>query len=256
MSNKIRVVSTSNVSRLNQADDAISACKENVTGMRILIVDDDKNSGESLRDIIRYRGHDVTLLDEGMKFVNRMNEERFDLILMDYHTNEIPDLDQMLDGDRQEDTDKKTSSRSHNKRNISMTGDDDSDVEDESDTESDDSMGNQISDPNESEHDEITGTYVTNLARECYGFDTPVFAYTGDNSSDAIQDFQDSNFKGVLVKPVDVLLINSFFDIIEHERESTKSLTTFSPSTNSKLRKLAMKNSNFIFFRKGRKRVI
>jgi CheY-like chemotaxis protein len=234
MSNKIRVVNSTRI--FNQTDDTASACKETRTGLKILIVDDDKNSGESLRDIIRYRGHSVTLLDEGMKFVNRMNEEEFDLIFMDYHTNEInPDA-------READ------------RTISMMGDDDSDMVDDEDTCSESrEADSEVSDGSEKE--EITGTYVTKLARECYNFDTPVFAYTGDSSSEAIQDFQDSNFKGVFVKPVDAQLINSFFEIMEREYDQHDSLTTFTGAANTKLRRLAMKNNNFIFFRKRRPKV-
>jgi CheY-like chemotaxis protein len=241
-------------------------CKETRTGMKVLIVDDDKNSGESLRDIIQYRGHSVTLLDEGMKFVNRMNEETFDIIFMDYHTNEInemTDVDQSFDTNAldysQHVLESDDNSNSHRgDRIISMMGSD-SDVVDDEDTISDytdedesDGSINSIS----GEHvEEITGTYVTNLARECYDFDTPVFAYTGDSSTDAIKDFQDSNFKGVFVKPVDAQLINSFFEVMEREKEGSDDLTAFTAPTNSKLRRLAMKNNNFIFFKKRRAKV-
>src|SRR5680860_1589995 len=63
--------------------------------LKILIVDDDLNSRESLRDIIKTQGHDVTTLDEGMKCVNRCSQNDFDIIFMDYHIN---DLDGELNG--------------------------------------------------------------------------------------------------------------------------------------------------------------
>lgn len=149
----------------------------------ILIVDDDRFSGESLRDLIMYRNrHDVTYIDEGMKFINRLNETSFDLIFMDYHTDEI--------------------------------------------------------DPSD---DDINGAYFTKLARECYSFNAPVYAYTGDNSIEAIQDFKEAKFEGAFIKPVDHTLINSFFDIIETNDMAYRSKL-------SKLSKLSAKHRNFIYF--------
>lgn len=256
MSNKIRVVHSSNISKF-QGDDTASACKETGAGIKVLIVDDDKNSGESLRDIIQYRNHHVTLLDEGMKFVNRMNEETFDIIFMDYHTNEIPNTDQDQVSDDYDNSISPSESVIMADRVISMMGSDDSDVVDDEDTESDYSDHSVVSleGGEDDDEEEITGTYITKLARECYDFDSPVFAYTGDSSSEAIQDFQDSHFKGVFVKPVDVHLINSFFEVMEREKDESESITSFSATTNSKLRRLAMKNNNFIFFRKHRPKV-
>lgn len=148
----------------------------------VLIVDDDISSGESLRDLISCRDHTVTYIDEGMKFINRLSEETFDIIFMDYHTDEI-----------------------------------------------------DPSDPT------INGAYFTKLARECYNFDAPVYAYTGDNSFEAIQDFKDNKFKGVFVKPVDYALINSFFECIETTGDTLNTL-------NKSLSRLAMKHRNFIYF--------
>jgi CheY-like chemotaxis protein len=68
---------------------------ENVKKLNILIVDDDDGSRESMKYIIERRGHKVTTLDEGMKCVNRCSENNFDIILMDYHIN---DLDGELNG--------------------------------------------------------------------------------------------------------------------------------------------------------------
>jgi CheY-like chemotaxis protein len=223
MSNKIRIVNSYNINK--KVSDSASTFNDFISGIKVLIVDDDKNSGESLRDIIKYRGHDVTLLDEGMKFVNRMNEEKFDIIFMDYHTNDFPESDKLNE---------------YNKYSNSNDSD----------------KSNKI-------QENITGTYVTKLARECYNFETPVYAYTGDNSTEVIEDFKNSNFKGIFVKPVDSSLINTFFEIIEKDiiiednekdEEMHNSLITLSTDTNTKLRKLSIKNKNFIFFRKKEKK--
>lgn len=240
MSSNIRVVHSSDVNK--DCSDSASLCSKLLENIRVLIVDDDKDSGESLRDIIKYRGHDVTLLDEGMKFVNRMNEEEFDIIFMDYHTNDFPE---------------------HIKPNKLNKSDKESELYD-SDNSSDSRNSDKESDNANQIRESITGTYVTKLARECYDFETPVYAYTGDNSNEAIEDFKNSHFKGVFVKPVDSLLINTFFEIIEKEtinREDndniTKSkslinLSNLSKSTNSKLHRLSTKNKHFIFFGKKR----
>src|SRR5579872_2058650 len=63
--------------------------------LNVLIVDDDENSRESLKEIIKTRGHKVITLDEGLKCVNRCAETTFDIIFMDYH---IGDLDGELNG--------------------------------------------------------------------------------------------------------------------------------------------------------------
>ena len=216
MNNNIRIIRSSNIRR-NVNDDTVSGCNILKTYMRILIVDDDKNSGESLKSMIQYRGHDVTLLDEGMKFVNRMNEETFDIIFMDYHTNELNNNSNVNNKD--------------SVPNYSMNSNESIDGISESD-------------------DEITGTYISKLAHECYDFTTPIFAYTGDNSTNAIKDFQVSNFNGVFVKPVDINLINSFLEIMEIERNENKDILNIGHITNSKLKRLSMKYNNFMYFKK------
>jgi CheY-like chemotaxis protein len=71
---------------------------DSIKKLNILIVDDDENSRESLRDMIKNRGHNVTTLDEGMKCVNRCSENKFDMIFMDYHINDIDGDVGELDG--------------------------------------------------------------------------------------------------------------------------------------------------------------
>ena len=57
--------------------------------LNILIVDDDDHSRDLMKQLIESHGHQVTALDEGMKCINRCNECVFDLIFMDYHTNDL-----------------------------------------------------------------------------------------------------------------------------------------------------------------------
>lgn len=147
--------------------------------LNILIVDDDTYSRESLQDIIKTRGHNVTALDEGMKCINRCSKQNYDIIFMDYHM---------------------------------------------------DSLGDDLG--------EIDGATITNMLSECFEKDYVIYAYTGDNSFDAIKHFKDNNMKGVFVKPVDPSLILDFLKIIENNQESNRLLS-----------RLSMKNKNFIYFK-------
>lgn len=159
--------------------DPNSNCKDSIDTLKILIVDDDEQSRESLKAMIEMTGHDVVVLDEGMKCVNRCAESRFDIIFMDYHIND-------LDG-------------------------------------------------------EVSGTDITEMVKECFDPDTIIYAYTGDNSTSAIEDFKSKNMKGVLIKPVEPALICEFMKIVEKSIDDRV-----------RLAKLGMKNKNFMYF--GRKR--
>jgi CheY-like chemotaxis protein len=150
---------------------------DNANVLNILIVDDDEYSRESLKDIIEMRDHKVTVLDEGMKCVNRCSENTYDLIFMDYHIND-------LDG-------------------------------------------------------EINGTDVVQMVREYFDINTPVYAYTGDNSLKAITDFKNNNMKGAFIKPVDPRLMCDFLKIIEKSINDLRQLP-----------KLARRHKNFMFFGK------
>lgn len=151
--------------------------KNNNKKLNILIVDDDANSRDSLKDIIKVRGHHVVTLDEGLKCVNRCSENIFDMIFMDYHIGD-------LDGD-------------------------------------------------------LVGTDVIRMVRECFDVDTIIYAYTGDDSIDAINNFKKNNMKGAFIKPVDASIINEFFSIIEKNMDDI-----------SQLSKLSLKKKNFKYFNK------
>ena len=141
-------------------------------------MDDDENSRESLRDIIKLRGHECVVLDEGMKCVNRCSETKFDIIFMDYHINE-------LDAETQ---------------------------------------------------GELDGTDVIKIIRECFDIWIQVYAYTGDCTEKALNDFK-HNMNGAFIKPIDPQLINDFFKIIENN-----------PTNTTELKKLALKRKNFKYF--------
>ena len=150
--------------------------------LNILIVDDDKNSRESLRDMLVIKGHNITTLDEGMKCINRCSDNHFDLIFMDYHINEL-----------------------------------------------------------DSEIGDLTGTDIIRLLKDCYNQDScsVIYAYTGDNSVQAIKDFKDTEISGIFIKPVNMNLLNDFLKIIDNNIND-----------HSNLRKLAIKNKNFMYFKK------
>ncbi|VBB18579.1 response regulator [Yasminevirus sp. GU-2018] len=154
-------------------------CRDAVSKLNILIVDDDKASRDSLADMIRTRGHDVTTLDEGMKCVNRCSKTQYDIIFMDYHM---------------------------------------------------DDLGEDLG--------ELDGATVTQMVRDCFDVDAVVYAYTGDNTPDAIKQFKENNMKGVFVKPVESSLITEFLKIVEKNGNDQ-----------SQLSKLAMKRRNFMFFK-------
>lgn len=153
--------------------------KDTIKKLNILIVDDDQFARESLKDMIKTRGHAVTTIDEGMKCVNRCFDHKYDIIFMDYHMDDLGD-----------------------------------------------------------ELGEIDGTTVMEIVRECFDMDCIVYAYTGDNSSDAINKFKKNNMKGVFVKPVEPSLITEFLRIIEKNINN-----------DAQLSKLAMKKKNFMFFK-------
>lgn len=153
--------------------------KDSTKKLNILIVDDDKSSRESLRDMLKTRGHDITTIDEGMKCVNRCADNKYDIIFMDYHMDDLGD-----------------------------------------------------------ELGEIDGTTVTQIVRECFDAECVVYAYTGDNSLDAVKQFKENNFKGAFIKPVEPSLISEFLKIIEKNMDDQVQLS-----------RLSMRRKSFMFFK-------
>lgn len=57
---------------------------------RILIVDDDNNMAQMFSEILKYRGHNVTIVNEGALCINKCHNDFYDIIFMDFH---LEDLD-------------------------------------------------------------------------------------------------------------------------------------------------------------------
>ncbi|MEO0107616.1 MAG: response regulator [candidate division WOR-3 bacterium] len=50
---------------------------------RVLIVDDNRDFAESLRDILQFRDFDVTIANDGRRAVSLAEQESFDIVLLD-----------------------------------------------------------------------------------------------------------------------------------------------------------------------------
>jgi len=57
--------------------------------LNILIVDDDKETSELFKDILETRGHIVQTLNEGIRIINCIKNNIFDIIFLDYHIGDI-----------------------------------------------------------------------------------------------------------------------------------------------------------------------
>ena len=55
----------------------------------ILIVDDDKSALKYFEKILQLRGHNVTIIDEGIRCVSKCLDNHYDIIFMDYHIDDI-----------------------------------------------------------------------------------------------------------------------------------------------------------------------
>jgi two-component system cell cycle response regulator DivK len=50
---------------------------------RILVVEDNEINAKLVRDFLRFKGYDVLLLSNGLEVIDKLKNERVDLILMD-----------------------------------------------------------------------------------------------------------------------------------------------------------------------------
>jgi len=64
-----------------------------------------------------------------------------------------------------------------------------------------------------------------------------IYAYTGDNTSKAIEEFKMNKMKGAFIKPVEPSLIAEFFKIAEINLDDSV-----------QFRRLSIKKKNFIYF--------
>lgn len=116
----------------------------------ILVVDDDIDVANTLKQILEIRGHNVTVVDDGMRCITHCKDKakHYDIVFMDYH----------------------------------MEG--------------------------------LDGTQVTEIVKSDKE-KTLIFAYTGDNSTQAINDFKQVGMNGVIIKPIDISSIELLMNKIE-----------------------------------------
>jgi CheY-like chemotaxis protein len=129
--------------------------------LQVLIVDDDINVANLLKEYIELRGHIVTIVDEGVRSITLCSDNKYDIVLLDYH----------LKG--------------------------------------------------------IDGVEVANIISDYIHEKTLLFAFTGDNSKQAINKFQINNMDGVIIKPVDIAAIDILLTNIENIVDSKKELLKY-----------------------------
>lgn len=66
--------------------------------------------------------------------------------------------------------------------------------------------------------EDIDGVQVTDFIRDIYKTNSIIFAYTGDSTYNAIEEFKKTGMVGALVKPVDPELINNIMRTIEERK--------------------------------------
>jgi PleD family two-component response regulator len=61
--------------------------------LNILVVDDDETSLELFKDILQFRGHNVTAVNEGVRCISHLQNNYYDIIFLDYHIGDIDGVD-------------------------------------------------------------------------------------------------------------------------------------------------------------------
>jgi len=95
--------------------------------MSILIVDDEIDVAEALKEYLCYRGHDVQIQNEGSRGLGQISVNDYDMIFMDYHLkNDVISDTDSFDGILMTDVIK----TNFNKKNLifAYTGDSDNDL--------------------------------------------------------------------------------------------------------------------------------
>lgn len=116
----------------------------------ILIVDDDIDVADSLKDLLELRGHKVTVVDDGLRCITHCKDrnKHYDIVFIDYH----------------------------------MEG--------------------------------LDGAQVTEIVKNDKK-KSLIFAYTGDNSQKAIEDFKHVGMDGAIIKPIDIRSIELLMSKLE-----------------------------------------
>ena len=68
----------------------------------------------------------------------------------------------------------------------------------------------------------LNGSEITYILREkpnYYNNKILIFAFTGDSSNIALKQFRSANMNGAIIKPIDVKMIDLFFDYLEIHNE-------------------------------------
>lgn len=115
---------------------------------KILIVDDDIDVATNLQKLLELRGHNVTVVDDGLRCITHCKDKtkHYDIVFMDYH----------------------------------MEG--------------------------------LDGAQVTEIVKKDK---TLIFAYTGDDSQKAINDFKQVGMDGAIIKPIDIRMIELLMSKLE-----------------------------------------
>lgn len=144
----------------------INKLKQNKTRQqfKILIVDDDEITAEIFGDILKQRGHNITIATESATCINKCQNYQYDIIFMDFHM------------------------------------------------------------------DCINGVDMTDLLKNSCHTTSIIFAVTGDDSRDALEQFKNIGMDGALIKPLDIDLINKLMNSLEMrnsvDKRVIKTMTT------------------------------
>ena len=116
---------------------------------QILIVDDDIGIAETFGEILKQRGHNITIAHKGTSCINKCLNSNYDIIFLDFHLTDI------------------------------------------------------------------NGTDITDMLKNSCNNNSIIFAFTGDDSISAINQFKNIGMTGAIIKPIDLPLINNFMNSLE-----------------------------------------
>ena len=122
----------------------------------ILIVEDDKKVAEIFADVLRTRGHFVTVTNKAATCINECQSCSYDIIFMDFHL------------------------------------------------------------------DDMNGVDTVDLLKTICMVKSLIFAFTGDDSKEALMLFESIGMDGAIIKPLDIDLINKFMNSLETRNDLDK----------------------------------
>lgn len=143
--------------------------------MNILIVDDDVESANFIKELLELNGHFVTFVDEPTRCITLCQNNKYDLVFMDYHMNGL------------------------------------------------------------------NGSQITEILKENHIGNTNIFAFTGDNSDDAITSFKSAGMDGIVIKPIDIEIFELLINYFENNN-------TLNNNQSTKMIITKRSNQNILFF--------